>query len=197
MGRAGYPGGYYYRRLADDGHFNTLVGNVRPTAKQSRVIHPSVRIVSFSSGGPLYAELVVSNIASFLSASKLALKAFLTGFGLKARSNNKHNRLVSLFTAVQLLTEGRCSKRSPSPACRGNWQGHSRSYHSGLVPRRDHFQTTERTGCKIAAVIRTNTEGDINDRSGQWIDYSSTGDRRTETREIRTMRGYNTAMKQT
>ena len=106
MGRAGYPGGYYYRRLADDGHFNTLVGNVRPTAKQSRVIHPSVRIVSFSSGGPLYAELVVSNIASFLSASKLALKAFLTGFGLKARSNNKHNRLVSLFTAVQLLTEG-------------------------------------------------------------------------------------------
>jgi site-specific DNA-cytosine methylase len=66
MGRAGYPGGVshsllsnnphrlaivagvYYTRLKNTGHFNTLVGNVRPTAKQSRVIHPTVRVIDFA-----------------------------------------------------------------------------------------------------------------------------------------------------
>ncbi|KAH7100126.1 S-adenosyl-L-methionine-dependent methyltransferase, partial [Auriculariales sp. MPI-PUGE-AT-0066] len=47
LGRAGYPGGAYYRRLDKNDSFNTLVGNVHPTAKQSRIIHPSqYRIVS-------------------------------------------------------------------------------------------------------------------------------------------------------
>ncbi|EJD38142.1 S-adenosyl-L-methionine-dependent methyltransferase [Auricularia subglabra TFB-10046 SS5] len=47
VSRDGMREGRYYRRLKMNGHFATLVTNVRPTAKQSQVLHPNQnRLVS-------------------------------------------------------------------------------------------------------------------------------------------------------